>query len=228
MANITTRDEAKVYLGITDSSKDALIDLLLPSVDSQFERWTNRTFVRRSAQVERYNGRGSPFLYTRGAPIIQVNTLKLIDPSDGGAVETFTAADFQIKGRTPQSTGEYIELIQSQGFANPFARPWNVFFPVGTNNVEIDYDYGFADTLAPADVKLAAWMHIGMHVKNPPTGMESERISKYSYKRSTTSELAKGGLSKEVTDMLRPYKRVEIEFAGRPVVPRDPERRFRG
>ncbi len=217
---IATRDQIKALLGITDSSKDTIIDAWIPAVDRQIERHTRRAFNKVTGIVERHNGRDSRFLYPKRTPILLVSDLKIIDPTDGSTVEQFTSADFEVKGSGQFSTGEFIEMIQRLGFGNVVDHS-DIRFRAGTNNVEVTYDAGFETIDMPPDVQAAMAMQLNTYISSStrPNGMESERISKYTYKRGTgggTKGTTRSGLIPEVKEMLASFIRPLINYAGEP------------
>lgn len=216
---IATRDQIKALLDITDASKDTLIDTWIPVVEDLIEDHTRRTFNKVLAGVERHNGRDSNFVYPRRTPILAVISLNLIDPTDGSTVEAFTPADFEIKGTGPRSTGEYIELVRTSGFGIHGHDEFG--FPAGTNNIELTLDAGYDDVNMPPKLQGAMALQISTYLSagTRPNGMESEAISKYRYKRATSSsgKPPRDGLIPEVAGMLRSFIRPVIDYAGGPV-----------
>lgn len=214
-------DQAKIkaLLGITGAAKDALIDEWIPVVEDQIEMHTRRTFNKVLAAVERHNGRNSRFVYPRRTPILAVISLNIIDPTDGSIVEAFTAADFEIKGSGPQSTGEFIELVRQAGFVNR-GHFGDIGFPAGTNNIELTLDAGYDDLNMPPRVQGAMALQINTYINSNtrPNGMESEAISKYRYKRAAGpgGKAIRSGLIPEAAAMLASFVRPVIEFAGTP------------
>lgn len=219
---IATQAQIKALLGITDASKDTLIDTWIPVVEDQIEMHTRRTFNKVLAAVERHNGRNSRFVYPRRTPILAIISLNIIDPTDGSIVETFTAADFEIKGTGPQSTGEYIELVRQAGFVNR-GHFQDIGFPAGTNNIEVTLDAGYDDANMPPRVQGAMALQISTYISSGtrPNGMESESISKYRYKRATSGtggsgKMPRSGLIPEAAAMLASFVRPVIDYAGQP------------
>jgi hypothetical protein len=69
--NLTTKTRYKVYAGITGTSQDALVDVLIPMVSDQIAKYLRRDLV---ATIYRnwVNGTGSPILRLEQWPILSI------------------------------------------------------------------------------------------------------------------------------------------------------------
>tara|TARA_Y100001973_G_scaffold105372_1_gene178276 strand:+ start:35 stop:895 length:861 start_codon:yes stop_codon:yes gene_type:complete len=69
---LTTVANAKTYMGITGSSQDSLIELLINNVSDQIERWCDRTFAEKT-YTEFIDARGTRTLAVANPPITTVD-----------------------------------------------------------------------------------------------------------------------------------------------------------
>lgn len=98
---IITRDEVKTYLNITDSSQDAVIDLMIPVVDSTVRDYTNFNYKTRFRATVT-NGSNEVLL----EPAVYADTSTSIDTNDNYKYPGYKLSkDWLQIGKKLQGTG---------------------------------------------------------------------------------------------------------------------------
>lgn len=144
MSALCALADVKNYLGITDTSQDALINALIPQASAQIENYCNRTFAQASYSETR-NGNNASSMFLRQVPIVSVASLSV----DGVAIAA--SPDPQTFGYVFDEDTIYIRGCRS-GAPTRFER--------GVQNVAISYSAGFSAIpadVAQACIELIAW-----------------------------------------------------------------------
>lgn len=78
MADLTTLEATKAYLGldVSDSDADEILGALIASSSAWFERETRRTFAKQTVNEVR-GGNGTDTLYLRREPVVSVASVKM-------------------------------------------------------------------------------------------------------------------------------------------------------
>lgn len=216
MANLVTLDQIKEYLEIINGSQDARINSLLPMVDSAIEGFTRRTLVEKIITGERHNGDGTPWLMPRCTPIQSVELLEIIDPTDGTSVQVVSASEFNIIGldTVANDVGQFIALIGAQALPDVFNHPWNgPIFPVGINNLRMNYTAGYKAGSIPSDIQLAAFHTLEFHLNQTASGLKSEKMGDYTYTKFDPSQIENGGIPPAAAGLLKKHKRIRMSRA---------------
>lgn len=162
MAIVTTA-EYKVYAGITETTYDTLIGVLVEAAQAQIERYIGYPvdFAARTAEVD---GTGTDVLFVDSTPLFLVTSVALrgyeddfttIDSEsyrseDGGTLYRIGGAGF-----VENALGEWVESYRSRAV-----------WPEGRKNVRVAYTSGYATADMPADLKLAAYRVIDSLFEN--------------------------------------------------------------
>lgn len=211
MANVATRDEVKAILGITDTSKDTLIDALLPGVSRMIERYTSREFtlVASGASDRTYWYAGEGILEIGDAATVNTVTL------EGRALDD---AEWIAQ---PDSALEpvfyWLELAPlhamspEMGFTFNLDKLWPRYRAGRRRaSVTVNANWGFPSGGVPDDIKLtAAWLVSEGLNGAPASGMTSESIAEYSISFAQGAG-SLGALPTRVTDILNGYRRTNI------------------
>lgn len=146
---LTTRDDVKEYLSITNATEDAFLDRLIDAATAKIENFTTRKLAKRSYTHE-FNGTGTQHLPLREFPIVTVAEVN-IDARRLFNSGTVIQATFIVT--SPE------EGIISFGSATGAATISTSIFPRGTKVIRVIYEAGFdpiPDDLAFATNKLVA------------------------------------------------------------------------
>ena len=87
---LSTLAQAKLFLGITDTSNDNLIITLINSATDWLEKQFGGRRMKLTSYVELYDGNGSPDLFLRN---FEVKTITSIELRTSNSPETFEVVD---------------------------------------------------------------------------------------------------------------------------------------
>lgn len=142
MTDLTTLENVKTYLSLTNSASDALLGMLI----SAYSQWV-RSFTSRDFTVEYYeiwrSGRGGVTMLTPQWPIVAVTAVE-VDGRSIPAAPTFGAYGYRF-------TDQIVTLSGGACFA------------FGANNVRIAYQAGYASV--PLDIVEAVTELVALRFK---------------------------------------------------------------
>lgn len=175
---LTTRDDVKVYMNLTDTDKDEIIDAEIDAVSSAIEDYCNRTFVARSITAEKIDGDGTVELQLR-FPIISIGT---VVNDTITVVETTNWEQYAESG--------LVVLTDGTAWAG------------GIKKITITYRYGFNDGDLPRSVVSAA----NLWAMKRFSDVKENRVGVSSVTRGDESISYEKGMPKEVRSMVDPYR----------------------
>lgn len=151
---LTTLDRAKSFLGITGTSKDIVITMLVLGVSKAIEDYCNRKFGYGVHTDEVYSGRGVNKLWLKGSPIKSGQTLSLSKRTENNSSagwEGIDSEDFYIdyaSGMLTAAIGAFDTGVQNYKvtYTGGYRLPSYVGYQDGTDD----------DDDLPADLELAA------------------------------------------------------------------------
>ena len=187
---LTTLADLKTYLGISDSSEDALLNLLIADADAAILGYIGRT-IEQATLTEYYSGAGAPtlVLQPRAGPAV---TSVHVDQSGysgqgsgafASSTEWTAGEDFYIRTvvENESNTGELVAIKGPGTFtADHQPKTWGEW-PRGTGNIKVVYTAGYSTVpsdLAGACRILVAWMRASRDNGMP---VKSEKLGSYSY-----------------------------------------------
>lgn len=132
--NLTTKENVKALLGITDTSSDALIDDLVANVSAFIEVATNRKFDASKELVEVYDGCGVGNIVLRQYPVISVTKIEY--------------------NQGTQANPNWIVIDPVNYIVYAYQGMVYGAFPAFVQNIKITYKAGFTDI--PAELTLLA------------------------------------------------------------------------
>lgn len=185
---LTTLATAKSYLGVTGSSQDALLELLIGAVSEAVERKTGRQF-KRGTYTEKYSGDGA------SARVRLAHAPAAASPAPTVTIDgqALAAASFLLA-----TDGDALEYVSGA-------------WPSGTQNIQVTYTGGYVlpkdealpgtPRTLPMNIELAAltWLGYAWAKKDAP-GVVSSSSGGMS---ATFSD----GVPKDVAQLLAPYTR---------------------
>ncbi len=173
--------DAKQYLGITDTSRDALLGALVDAASEAIENFCRRRFAT-AQYTEYHDGGDSAILLLDHCPVQSVSEIHVDE-------------DHDFENAVPIDVNDYV-LYSEEGLVVRIAG----LFGAGARNVRVIYTAGYAQT--PRDVNracvtlVASWFNRG---RQSADGIDSEQIGDYAAKFSACS------LPPQVTGLLTPY-----------------------
>lgn len=204
----------------TDATKDDLLNLLRTTVTGQFQDYTHRQICKRTAFVERLNGKNEPWLRLGDAPIIDVTLLEIVDPAGPTVLQTLVkGTDFVIDDQSK----EFIMLRHATDRRGVSGR-FTPRFVAGENNVRVTYDSGY-DPI-PAGIRQAFLDSIkqAFDLRGNSAGLKSQKLGDYAEtyvdQSSSGSDSGSGDqLSKSAKSALASYIRPWISTMRRDLTP---------
>jgi len=189
---IITTTEYKTYAGISGSTYDAQLDVLIPALQDELERLTGRLFDT-GTYTEYVDGSDSPTVSVNNYPVTSVTSVQLIDRAET-VQYTYEATGYKIEassGLISRQTGGMWGTGGCDSWWAPLPYPMTFnrapVFPDGWRNIKIVYVGGYASNAMPAalkklmyDATATAFAQIGVDLS-----MKSETLGHYKYDRGT-------------------------------------------
>ena len=187
---LTTLADLKTYLGISDSSEDALLNLLIADADAAILGYIGRT-IEQATLTEYYSGDGTQMLLLKQRPVTAVTSVHVYQSGYSGqgsgafasSTEWTAGEDFYIRTvvENESNTGELVAIKGPGTFtADHQPKTWGEW-PRGTGNIKVVYTAGYSTVpsdLAGACRILVAWMRASRDNGMP---VKSEKLGAYSY-----------------------------------------------
>ena len=145
MADLVSKADYKVYLGISSTNQDNIIDFLIPKVSEFVKTYCRRSFIDyvSSAKIEYFNG-GIPFYLVQEQPLISVQDL-------------FYSTDY---GQTYTALTVNVDYVVDGDLVVPIGTE----FPYVLKGYRLVYSAGYASV--PNDLKLAVYDLMSYYMKN--------------------------------------------------------------
>lgn len=187
MAIITTA-EFKTYRGITASTWDTLIGVLIGAAQAQAERWCGVSFDS-NTYTQKYNGDGSDAIVLRVPYLTSITYIRIVAPDatyDEIDSDTYTFdADAAIIKYQPAYVARFTRDAWGEFEAPGFGV--SPCFPRGFQNIEVKFVGGYSSM--PSDLKMAMYQYIdelyartsASSTGSSPTTFQSETLGDYSY-----------------------------------------------
>lgn len=225
MADLVTLSTVKTALEIpdADTSRDAVLSLLITEVSGLIEDYCGRTFGAQTI-TEYYSGDNTPILVLNQRPVSAVVSVwededgywgQGDDPFDSDHLLT-AGSDYALQVDQPDGSSRCGLLYRING---SWSRPAMVDAgnlsaraPYGTGNIKVRYTAGFGTI--PGAVQLAAQLSVSYLWRMMKFGglIQSETTPKYAYTRATNHLRADGvlALPPEALSMLSRYRNLPI------------------
>jgi len=173
---LVTKAEYKAYQGISSTTSDSVIDILVPKVSELVKTICGRTFVDYidDAKVEYSDGGGNSIELTE-TPVISVSSLEY-STDYGKTYEVLTEFTHYVFARNQNNLRPLLmntrplEVYSGSPYGNtnygymPYGTTANPIFPVAINGYRVTYNAGY-ETI-PEDLKLAILDIIAYYIKN--------------------------------------------------------------
>lgn len=204
----------KAWFGISATTYDAQLAVIIPAVQSAIENWTGRVFDT-ATFTEKLDGTGTDAIMLKNPPVASVTSVTFTYGADS---VTLQSTDFAF---STGATGR-LWLLSDAGWTawqgdypgsdHSVNRPC---FPKGRENITVVYVGGYAT--APAGLKMAMYLLCQRVLLNASgsgdPAMKSEGLGNYNYTRMTPQEMAavaEGVLAigTDAQQLLNGYRRV--------------------
>lgn len=223
---IATTAEYKVWAGISGSTYDSVIAVVIAGVQKEMEDYCGRIFDYQDDAVEFYDGTDTDYLVLANVPIRTIASIKLVTYS-GSAVPTVlytypsTAYNFDTATGVLRLLGGSDSFIYDDergiGAAPVFERAATTArFPAGHRNIQVMYEAGYGSSPAtytmPDSLKLALYKLVDMQMalRGKDTSLASENLGQYSYTRASGSGGNLGDYQKMLASLMAPWRRLGV------------------
>lgn len=147
---LTTTAGYKTRNGITVSTYDSALAVVLTDAEAAVSNWCKRTLESTGSDVtEYYDGTGTDTILLNMYPIVTVTSVSYMSGVTSGA------ADYTAYGTgeyyTEAATGKLI-FFTSLDWAFPESNSTPSSWPVGTANIKVVYKAGYTSATVPADL----------------------------------------------------------------------------
>lgn len=206
---IATTSDYKTYAGISSSTYDTRLGVLITAAQSMMEEYCGRLFDS-SSYEDFIDGCGSAVLIVKNPPIAAITYIRVYAfPGD----TNYTTLDSDYY--TYDATSGVIKITPSRG-ARFFRDTFNETigpnfgqwpnFTVGFQNVHVKYDGGYTSGTMPAGLKLALYKIVDALFAQTRADMSlsSETLGSYSYSRGGAQ-----AFDDTVKVLLKPWTRRE-------------------
>lgn len=218
---LTTRANIKTLIGVSDTSLDDVIDLLIPQADAMIKGYLKRD-IEQATYTDFYSGTGNRILTLNQVPVQSVTSVHLdSDGYYGDGTDAFPASSVLVEGtdfvlRKDDNTAT--ELSKSgilyrigNAWLKPNARYGSQLSSspgLAMGNIKVVYVAGWATV--PADIQFAANKLVTSMIESRSKSgrLQSENIEDYSYTLVSAEEEAQALDS--VKGSLTRYKRIVI------------------
>lgn len=133
--------------GMPSADANGLLQLYLDTAADRIDAYCNTQFTTGTATSEVYSGDGGRVIWLAHRPAIAITTV-VVDDS------TLASSEYELE--------DYRRLVIPEGDYNPRLRSSAGCWPLGTNNIEVTYSYGYAavpNAVKLATMKLAAFYY---------------------------------------------------------------------
>jgi len=218
---LTTKETIKSLLGISDTSLDVVIDLMIPQADAIIKGFLQRK-IEQATYTEYYSGSGAKVLLLKQIPVQSITSVHLdSDGYYGDGTDAFPASSELVEGtdfvlRKDDATATEVSTSgilyhTGKGWPRPSTRLQGQLTSapgLGMGNIKVVYVAGWATV--PADIQFAANKLVTSMIQSMDSGgrLESENIEDYSYSLAGAED--EGKFLDSVKGSLARYKRVVI------------------
>lgn len=187
---LITASEYKVWAGISVSTYDTRLAVLIPAVQARAERFCNRGFDYATGISEVIDGTGASSVVVSRPPIASLTSV-VVDLGWGGTATYTTDAlnyDTTDMGRI-WFPSPYSGTLGVDDFGVPLGIAESPSFPLGRGNVTVTYagGYGGAGATVPDDLKLTMYESVAEAMSaSTPAGVGSVAMGESGTLKSQT------------------------------------------
>ena len=215
---IATVSEFKTYAGISGSTLDAALAVMISGVQSEMELVCRRLFDYQHDASEYYDGTDTDAIVLRNAPVITSSvTVRRVDPGSGATLYTYPAASLDIDGEAGIiRLANSADVWLAGGDAPVVAyerQAMSPRFPRGKRNIYVLYACGYSDTESaaqdvPASLKMALYDLVNARLASRLRDgtLRSEGLGNYNWTAGEVTTLV--GWKKMLVERCAPWLRL--------------------
>lgn len=152
MTDLVTIHDYKGYRGISSSTDDARLDIIIPSVSDMVKNYCGRSFIDFYSEnkVEVFSlPTAQNVVFLSEIPTVSIVSVEELTYNEGSSYTTLTSSQYKLD--------TYLDAVYR------IEADVRTDFPIGVNAVKVTYKGGFSAT--PADLKIAILDLITYYVK---------------------------------------------------------------
>lgn len=179
------------FANLPESRQQSLINV----ASQQIINYCRRPGFTQTSELELHDGKNTAVLWLRKRPVVGITQIiingEVLDNSDGNAWRVNLKTGKLVRGNS---------WLVTPGYGHP---RFGIWWPVGTQNIEVDYWAGFAAVPDPVIEATAFMAHYIYNRARVTSIYQSESLGDYSY--TINSTLPKTIVPDYVADLLAPY-----------------------
>lgn len=192
---IITASDWKSYKGISATTYDAQLAVIIPAAQSAVEKWCDRIFDT-ATYTEKINGNDWHRIVLRNVPVTTLTSVSVVGPDGSSSTIGSTSYTFEAESGVIgfQPANEGVLVVDDWGAINTNAQ-WisTPRFSNGFQNISVVYVGGYSSGTMPAGLKLAMYQYVDVLMAQATAGVgagafKSERLGDYNYERMTSEE----------------------------------------
>ena len=205
---LSTVADYKAYAGITASTWDTQLGVILTAAQKTMERYCNCDSLEAAAYTEYHDGQVSELVVVRNVPINSVTSVILV--SVDGSETTVDSDDYTYNSLTGvisfKRPSRGLVSYDDWGYPEGYGDGVSPNFGYGFRNVKVTYNGGHSSV--PADLKFALYrlMDYMFATAGKDQTLSTETLGSYSYSRAFTGE----AYGKMLDQICGPWKRVVV------------------
>lgn len=169
---IISNSDYKSFKGISASTYDSQLTVVIPAAQSAVEQWCGRVFDT-ATFTEKHNGNGWHQIVLKNAPVTTLTSVTVIGPD--GTSEVVDSATYTFEAETGivgfQPATEGVLSVDEWGVSED--RAWDVSpqFSQGFQNLSVVYVGGYSSGTMPAGLKLAMYQYVDVLMSQAIAGV---------------------------------------------------------
>lgn len=189
---ILSTADFKTLRGISATTWDAQLNVIIPHAQSLVENYCGRAFDSATYTSEKYDGSGSEILILRQFPVTTLTSVSISGVAVASTSYTLDAANGIVKFE-PSGRGRVVVdpdwlTVQTTDYIGPFP-----CWPEGHQNISVTYTAGYTSGTMPGGLKLAFAEFVDMALAKNTLGVgssqyKSEKLGDYQYDRGVPEQ----------------------------------------
>jgi len=204
---LATLEETKLFLGITDSSRDSLLEMLIGIATDYIEGETGRTFASTEYTNEEYDGTGMNQISLRNYPVISFSKLEVNNTANNtDSWSEISDTDYWVDNQSGiiTKTSAFLEFDTRSDSDESLS---DTIFHRGKNRYRATFTAGYS--VIPNDIKFACMSMTGnLLFSSNGKGIKSETLGDHSVSYDSLKVKESGGGL--VDDIISRYRNIPL------------------
>lgn len=191
---IITATQYKTYAGVSDTSLDAQLAVIIPAVQAELERLCGRVFDG-ATFTEYYDGLNASTINLKNGPIASVTSVALVSIDHATTYYTYGTTGYGIELDTAilslyQGADRFTAVPETDGLPIPRNFTRGNTFPRHHRNVKVVYVGGYGAspyTAMPADLQMLMYRLVAFEMAEigKDLTLAGEKLGDYSYTKAS-------------------------------------------